>query len=63
MANGMCRKSNYRYLHITYGIFSMLNWFYFVHESRSDTDRRVFDCPRMKRGAPDLRLSHAGWLG
>lgn len=25
-----------------------------MHESRGNADRRVFVCPRIKRGAPDL---------
>ncbi len=42
--------------------FSMLNEFYFMHESRGNAHCRVFGCPRMKRGAPDLRVIQAGWL-
>lgn len=27
-----------------------------MHESRGNADCRVFGCPRIKRGAPDLRV-------
>lgn len=40
----------------------MFNLFYFMHESSGNTDGRVFGCPRIKRGAPDLLVSQAGWL-
>lgn len=33
-----------------------------MHESRGNADGRVFGCPRIKRGAPDLRVIQAGCL-
>lgn len=59
----LLRMSNKRYLHITESVFSVLNWFYFVHDTRGNAERGAFGCPRMKRGAPDLRVIRAGWLG
>lgn len=33
-----------------------------MHGSRGNADRRVFGCPRIKRGAPDPRVIQAGCL-
>lgn len=34
-----------------------------MHESSGNADSRVFGFPRMKRDAPDLRVTRAGWDG
>lgn len=55
----LLRMSNYRDLHITFVIFRCFISFISCMSRGGNADRRVFGCPRMKRGAPDLPC-HSG---